>query len=226
MRTLRRMDKFNMPKTRKIFEVSEPVVQCMMSAAQAHREASVVCIEDSHKHYPMTTRTYYLMLASFELLLLSVEQSMKLFVMLYCSHKPKPNHRIKDLLNYIIIKGGNSNRLFREILDSANKIGAPEKISPISEDEVKRTIGRHKSSYTDFRYFGLDTRFNVASLNKQTISGRDQQVMHCMALGLMAVNMQKIEEKGIKIRPLMGVARKVSESEMTDELRALREFLK
>lgn len=207
------------------FKISQEVVLHMMDAAQAHKEASVVCVEESDKQHPLTTRAFYLGVVSFEQLLLSVEQSMKLSLMLYFSHKPEPNHRIDKLLDEIIAKDGNSKKLLREILNSANKIGATASVPTISEDEVKNTIKRHRSSYTKLRYFGLDTQFNVSSDNKWEISGRDIQVMHCMAWGLIDVNTRKIGDMGMKIRPLMGVARKIPESEMTDELKNLKQRL-
>ena len=191
----------------------------MMASAQAHKEASVLCHDEGNNQNPPTGRTFFLNVVSFEMILLSIEQSMKLSLMLHFSHTPDKTHDIYDLFNDITDKSGNLKGLQRKILSSANKIGSTQDIPTISEDELKKIFKRHKSSYLNVRYFGLDKQFQS---QKWEIRTRDIQVMHCIAWGFVDVNSHKMQELGINPFSL-GEAQKIPESEMTDELKKIKQ---
>ena len=192
----------------------------MMYAAQAHQRASVWC-KDKPDAKPPNIDYFYYMVVSFELVLLSVEQSLRLLLLLHYSIvRSDTNHSPRVLYGAVQSESGDRIGIRQDIVDKMNALGQPEGITPFREKELLACLKKHDSSYSNFRYFQLDSQ---ARLNPQfEISTRDVQVVHCLALALIHLNMDEIEKRGI------GIARSLSRepvSEMTKELKALKEHL-
>ena len=81
-------------------------------------------------------------------------------------------------------------------------------------------LQKHRSSYTNFRCFQLNKQ---GWLNPDfEFKPREVQVLHCLALGLIKLNMDEIARRGYQVPPSMRV---IPESDMTDELRAVRKSM-
>ena len=106
------------------------------------------------------------------------------------------------------------------MVDKMNELGNTKNIKPIAEKELVACLRKHDSSYSNFRYFQLDRQ---AKLNASwEFSVRDAQILHCLALALINLNMDEMRKQSI---PAMLSMSAVPESEMTEDLRALKERL-
>ena len=193
----------------------------MMAAAQAHQRASCWCI-DKPDAKPPNIDAFFFGVVSFELVLLSVEQSLRLLLLLhYSTVRDNTNHNPRVLFEAMQNKSGGKIGIRQDILDEMNALGQTEGIAPFSEKELAACLGKHDSSYANFRYFQLDRH---ARLNREwEYTPRDVQILHCLALGLISLNMDEMDRRGISAILSMSP---VPESEMTAELEALKERLR
>ena len=196
----------------------ESAVPRMMAAAQAHQRASGWCLEKPDAK-PPNIDAFFFPSVSFELILLSVEQSLRLVLLLYYSIvRDDTNHNPYRLYKAIQNKSGSKEGIRSEIIRKVNELCRTEGIDPISEKEMVACLRKHDSSYSNFRYFQLD---HQARLNKDwEFSQGDVQILHCLALALISTNMDEMGKRGIGALLSM---RKVPYSQMTEDLRDLRD---
>ena len=201
-------------------EETNTAIRQMMYAAQAHQRASVWC-NDKPDAKPPNIDFFYYFVVSFELILLSVEQSLRLLLLLHYSIvRDDTNHNPRVLYGTVLRESGDKTGMRQDIISKMNALAQPEGITPFSEKELLACLKKHDSSYSNFRYFQLDPQ---ARMNPDfEIIPRDVQVVHCLALALIHLNMDEIEKRGIGIASSMS---RVPESEMTEELTALKERL-
>ena len=155
---------------------------------------------------------------SFELILLSVEQSLRLLLLLHFGIiRDDTNHNPHVLYGTARNRSGGKEGLREDIVHKMNELGRTENIKPIEERELVACLQKHDSSYSNFRYFHLDRQ---AKLNMSwELSARDVQIVHCLALTLIHLNMDEMGKQGI---PAMLSMSAVPESEITENLRALK----
>ncbi len=189
----------------------------MMAAAQAHQRASVWC-NDKLDAKPPNIDFFFFGVVSFELVLLSVEQSLRLLLLLHYSIvRDDTNHNPHVLYGAMLRKSGAKEGIRHDIINRMNMLGKAKGIDPFSEKELRTCLRKHDSSYSSFRYFQLD---HQAKLNQEwEYSGRDVQILHCLALVLISLNFDEMGRRGISV---LGSMSPVPESQMTEELRALR----
>ena len=201
-------------------EETEKAVEQMMYGAQAHQRASVWCA-DKPDAKPPNIDYFYFPVVSFELILLSVEQSLRLLLLLHYSIvRSNTNHSPRVFFGIVQRESGDKTGIRQDIISKMNALGQPEGIASFSEKELLACLKKHDSSYSNFRYFQLDQQ---ARLNPEfEISPRDVQVVHCLALALIHLNMDEIAKRGIGIGSSL---RPVLESEMTEEIRAWKSSL-
>ena len=190
----------------------------MMAAAQAHQRASSWC-KDKPDAKPPNIDALFFDVVSFELILLSVEQSLRLTLLLNHSIvRSDTNHNPYVLYGTLQNKSGGKIGIRQDIISKMNALGQTRGLAPFSERELVACLKKHDSSYTNFRYFQLD---HQATLNKKwEYSRRDVQILHCLALALISLNMDEIERRGFRVWQSMSP---VPESELTEELKALKE---
>ena len=195
-------------------------IRQMMHAAQAHQRASVYC-KDNPNANPPNIDAYYYLVVSFELILLSVEQSLRLLLLLHYSIvRENTNHNPRVLYGAVMRKSGDKVGIRQDIISKMNLLCLPQGITPFSEEELLACLNKHDSSYSNVRYFQLDPQ---ARLNEKfEISPRDNQTIHCLAVALISLNMSEMQKRGIGIASSMSP---VPESQMTEELKALKERL-
>lgn len=156
---------------------------------------------------------------SMELILISVEQSLRLLLLLhYDIIRDDTNHAPHVLYKAVRNKSRGKGGIRSDIVDRANKFGNGRGIPDIAEAEVVSCLKRHDASYTNFRYFQLN---HQGQLNSEFgFNTRDVQILHSLALGLIDLNMTEMQRHGIGIFSSMSP---VPESEMTDDLLALKQ---
>ena len=158
---------------------------------------------------------------SFELVLLSLEQSLRLLLLLHYSViRDDTNHSPNVLYKALLNQSGSEEGIRSHIVKKANELAQPEGIAPVTEKEVVACLRKHDSSYSNFRFFQLDHHGRLHT--KFEVTPRDVQIVHCLALTLIHLNMEEMSRRGIDALLSMG---KVAESEMTEDLKVLKQRL-
>ena len=199
-------------------EQVEVVAVRMMAAAQAHQRASGWCM-DKPDAKPPNIDAFFFGAVSFELILLSVEQSLRLLLLLnYSILRDDTNHSSRVLYKTIKNRSCNKSGPRQDISDKMKVLAQGKNIDPICEKELETCLRKHDSSYSNFRYFQLNPH---GGLNEQfEFSRREVQVLHCLALALIHLNKDEMGRRDIN--PIQSM-RRVPESEMTEELKTLKD---
>ena len=166
----------------------------LIAAAQAHQRVSELC---RGQHINPSNNDYvYFLVVSFELILLSVEQSLRLLLLLqYRIVRDDTNHNPGVLYKTLKNKDRDKPGLRKVIIDRMNSLGHLRGIEPFSEKELDSCLRRHDSTYTPLRYFYLTHRAGV--IEKFAFTPRDRQVMHCFGLALVQLNGSEMARRGI-----------------------------
>ena len=164
---------------------------------------------------------FFFTVVSLELVLLSLEQSLRLLLLLhYSAVRDDTNHSPYVLYKALLNQSRSEDGIRSHIVEKANELGQHEGIAPVTEQEVVACLRKHDSSYSNFRFFQLD---HHGRLNEKfEFAPRDIQIFHCLALALIHLNMEEMTRHGISALLSMG---KVTESEMTEDLKALKQRL-
>lgn len=171
-------------KYRKITDLNEKkdVAWLTMMAAEAHRIASDLCLNTSRSS--SDTHDFLLRVVSFELLLVSVEQSLRLLLLLRFSIFPKnPNHNLFDLYEKLGEKEADKEWIIKGIIAVMN---ARKKANPTSEEELAACLKEHCSSYSNTKYFQVNRQGKLSG--NFGYSTRERKILHCFALVLIDVN--------------------------------------
>ena len=183
-----------------------------MAAAQAHQRASAYCFDKPDAKPPNIDFVFF-RTVSFELILFSVEQSLRLLLLLHYGIV-RADHNPAALYNVVRNKSGGKEGLRDNIILQMNALGETEGLAACSEKELIGQLNKHKSSYDNFRYFQLDKQDQISG-DMEALS-RDVQIMHCLALTLIGMNMQEMSKQGMKIYSSMS---RVPQSEISEELK-------
>ena len=192
----------------------------MMAAAEAHQRASVWCREKRDAK-PPNIDAFYFLVVSFELTLLSVEQSLRLLLLLqYSIVRNNTNHNPRTLYSEILHQSRGKIGIGQDILNKMNVVAQANALAPFSEKELLACLRKHDSSYSALRYFQLDRHARLST--DWEITPQDQQVFNCLALALILLNNYEMAKRGIGA---LGSMSPTPESAMTEELRALKKRL-
>ncbi|MXZ13023.1 MAG: hypothetical protein F4Y78_03285 [Candidatus Dadabacteria bacterium] len=211
----------------KTFEEIKDVVRLLMNAAQTHKRASVLCMGKarasrltSPERFNVNVIDYFLLSAvSFELIFVSVEQSLRLlFLLLFRLFPKKPNHDLLNLYEELQYRSADEEGICRDIIQEINVFGQTKNIRPISEDELIACLKRHGSSYMDFKYFHVDIKGKSNRNKSSVLSDRDLDIFFCFAAALICLNIEEMEKRGFGFPFIWPVP----ESEMTERLKALK----
>lgn len=188
----------------------------MMAAAQAHQRASVYCF-DKPDAKPPNIDAFFFPTVSFELILLSVEQSLRLLLLLHDGAVlDRVDHNPAVLYKAVRRMSEGKEGLRDDIICQMNALGESVEIDDFSEGELRKCLNKHDSSYSNFRYFQLN-RQGKLNLHWE-LSPRDVQIMHCLSLVLISMNMEKMSKQGMQVIQSMSL---FPQSEMTEELKDL-----
>ena len=166
----------------------------MMYSAQAHQCASRWCrnhpnINLEHPH------AVYFRVVSMELLLFSVEQSLRLLLLLhFCTPIDPDIHDLSVIYKIVKNKSRSKEGIRKDIIEEINKVlGQFQNIGPILEKDLEKCLGDHKSSYLDFRYFHLsrDGILKGAKVNRD-----HAYILGSLADVLISLNTKEMKEQG------------------------------
>ena len=189
-----------------------------MAGAQAHQRTSVYCLNNPDAK-PPNIDSFFFGVVSLELILMSLEQSLRLLLLLhYDTIRADAAHAPHVLYGAMLNKSGGKAGIRSAIVSGVNALARPHGIPTMDEKEIRSCLRKHDSSYTNFRHFQLDKHGGVNP--KFEYKQRDVQILHCLALALISLNMDEVQNQGLQVVSSMS---EIPESEMTEELRALKE---
>ena len=169
----------------------EKAVQRMMMGAIAHQRTSVYCRGNPDATPPNIDSVYFLAVA-FELILLSIEQSLKALLLIQHSIL-RTNHNIFNLYNEATNKKGRKAELQSDLLGQVNYFARLKDIETIQKGNVRACLKKHDSSYTNFRYFDLDNKGRIT--NKWEVKEYEFQVLDCLASALLEINRNEMSKR-------------------------------
>lgn len=194
----------------------EQVAMRRMASAQAHQRASVYCSANPDAKSP-NIDAFFFSAVSFELILLSIEQSLRLLLLLHFGDVlDRVDHNLKVLYRQVQNRSTEKNGLRDNIIHFMNRIGEPKGIATFREQELPTCLNKHDSSYSDIRYFLVDRKGRVNP--KWSVLPREIQIMHCLALALIGINMQELGKQGMKV---LGSMSHVPLAEAPEELKRM-----
>ena len=203
-------------------EETKIAAEAMMNATVAHQRAADWCMAKPDAKPPNTDAVYFTV-ASFELFLLSVEQSLRLLLLLqYAVVRHNTNHNVHVLYKAVKNKDGGKGGIRQGIINKMTELSQIGGFDPVSEKELDSCLQKHDSSYSNFRYFGLDNR---AKRNKEKwgVLPREVRVVRCLAQALILLNVDEMERRGMGFLQCYG---KIPKSEMTEEQKAFMNRVK
>ena len=110
----------------------------MMDAAMAHQRTSVYCFDSPEAKMPSDDAPYFL-IVSFELLLLSVEQSLRLLLLLKEGKVlDRVDHNLRVLYRLVRQSSGGNEDLHSDIICQMNALAASHGIDVLEEKEFPR----------------------------------------------------------------------------------------
>ena len=190
----------------------EDAARRMLWGAQAHQRASAYC-QDNPTAKPPSMDALFFSAVAFELLLNSIEQSLRLILLLEYS-TCKPIHNVYAL--YKAISGMSRSKDGRsEIVRRMTELGGSLGMEVITEADIRACLRKHDSSYSSFRYFGLDDYGR--STMRWEVKGYEVKLANCLALALIQLNCEVMRNRGIQTYSM----RRLAVSDMTAEQQAL-----
>ena len=194
----------------------EQVAMRRMASAQAHQRASVYCLDNADAR-PPNIDAFFFPAVSFELILLSVEQSLRLLLLLHFGDVlDRVDHNLKVLYRQVQNRSREKEGLRDKIICTMNEIGEPKGLATFGERELLTCLNKHDSSYSDIRYFLVDREGRANP--KWSMLPREIQIVHCLALALIEINIQEISKRGMKI---LGSMSRVPSTEAPEELKQM-----
>ena len=192
----------------------------LMLAAKAHQLASTHCFERPATT-PPAAKDFLFPLVSFELILLSVEQSLRLLLLLHYSIV-RDSHSPYVLYGTLKKKSGGKEGIRQDIIRDMNERGQPLGIDTISEKDLDACFSKHDSSYSDTRYFWLDHQAKIK--NGGEILSREVHIFHLLAVVLVTLNEGEMERQGISLRMSIEPGSEMGEEEtaiITENMRLI-----
>ena len=155
------------------------------------------------------------MAVSFELILNSIEQSLRLLLLIHFSSL-HPIHNLSALYKTLLKKSGGKEGIRTQIVDRVNALGKSLNMGCITEKDICKCLNKHDSSYSSFRYFGLNDEGQATM--RWEMKQYEVKILHSLALTLIEINYIEMRERGI---PILATMKKLSAQEITDELREM-----
>lgn len=209
-------------KWKKLLPEDKEVVEMrLMAAAEAHRLTSVLCDRERRRYEPESYNDIFLRIISFQLILVSVEQSLRLLLLIFFSIFPeKPSHDLYFLYRTLLDKSADEEGIRREIIRRIKDCAQAENMSivpEISEKELEGCIKKHRLSYANVKYFQVNRDGKLSK--KWGFEGHERQILYCFAVALIKLNMYEKAKSDYKT--LLGHP---PEEEVTEE--GLIDFMK
>ena len=197
----------------------EDAARRMLLGAQAHQRASAYC-HDNPAAKPPSMDALFFSTVAFELILNSIEQSLRLLLLLEHSIR-KPTHNVSALYKTIIGKSSSRDGIRGEIVRRVTELGKSIGMEALTEDEIRACLKKHDSSYSSFRYFGLDDGGRLTL--RWEMKPYEVKLVNCLALALIQINCEVMRKRGIRVAASM---QRVTVSDMTVDQQALMARMK
>ena len=193
-------------------------IESLATAALYHRDAAIHLIEKFYAQRPEVSGALFpvfMEVAAFELLLLSVEQSLKVLLLLHDpDYSIEGRHDIYKLLTLVerMSKTKSVNvpgrNLFKKLLVGINKERESNirqrtfdkmriekgELKSVDKRELKDIFNRNANAYANFRYLGVNRDL---SQNEIGLNARDEAILYMAALALVKISLMKMKQEGM-----------------------------
>ena len=187
----------------------------MMMAAIAHHQTSIYCVDSPHAKTSSMDQ-YYFHIVAFELILLSIEHSLKLTLLLENSINP-PTHKVHTLYNKVIKCTSDRGKLQLKVVTGVNHYASSAALPFVEENSILECLKKHDSSYVNFRYFGVDKK--ARSVSDWEITAYEAKILYCLAATLLDINVDMLRKHG------MGIPQSVRSAYEANTAENLRELM-
>ena len=206
-----------MPKVERTPTEFETVSLRLFGAAWAHVRSAVYCRSNPAAKSPSTDEEFFKRVSS-ELLLLSVEQSLKLILYLkdVCFDI---DHDLYQLYakTASIQDAHDGNSLIGTVVRLMDEMGRARGYSGFTEEEVCNCLKVHRSLYKDLRYFGVDRKLRPIEL--RSVQCKDYQTIQWLSLSLIATNLLALRSHEIEVEwPFTTQGEPITASDLTNFL--------
>ena len=199
------------------------IAHTMMMAAIAHYTTSVYCL-DAPQAKASSMGKYYFHIVASELMLLSIEHSLKLSLFLETSSFP-PKHNIFKLYEQVLREANFYDNFQHKVIRGVNNHASSIALPHIEEDTILRCLKKHDSSYMNFRYFGVAK--DAQSVFQWEITAQEIKILYCLSITLLDINIDRCREHGMPIPQTNGSVHEADTGESLKELmqRAKERFI-
>ena len=199
------------------------IAHTMMMAAIAHYTTSVYCL-DAPQAKASSMGKYYFHIVAFELMLLSIEHSLKLTLFLETSSFP-PKHNIVELYKQVVREANFYDNFQHKVFHGVNHHASSISLPHIEENSILRCLEKHDSSYMNFRYFGV--KKDAQSVLQWEITAKEVHILYCLSITLLEINIDRCQEHGMPIPQPNGSVHEADTGESLRELmqRAREQFM-
>ena len=191
----------------------------LMAAALAHQRTSVYWMNRLAAR-PLHIHWRFFNVVSLGMLLVSIEQSLRFRLLLHYDIAPVDRKgTLHDLYEAIESKSASQAGRRSDIVDKVNEKGATRGIPATTDEEVATCLRNHESAHTNLRSF----RFTRdGALNPDFgVRPREVQILHCLGLGLIELNMDAAKNNPFQVPWSMSIRLNL---EMPTELGDLKEI--
>ena len=158
-------------------EQTTQAISRMMLGAEAHFHASIYCQNNPDAKPPKKEGLYFI-IVSYELLFMSIEQSLRLSLLM--------KHSLRDSTH-------NIHALYIKLL---RKNKNDEEMKFATDVNIKKCLKKHASSYGIFRYVGLKRNAQLSS--EWGITSDEGKILYCLAKNLLKMNSDEMCRRGIE----------------------------
>ena len=172
-------------------------VQWIMIASVAHNLVARSCQNQAleAKKKENEDVAFYFTVAAYESSLLSIEQSLKLILVLQFL---VPLNKLKshDLIPlYEKIEGKRGRNLRDRIIKRVNFYASQRGYHSVSKKELKDCLETHRKTYEKIRYLYVNTQGEAEEL--PDITEREAQIIDCLRRGLVDLNSEELDDSEI-----------------------------
>ena len=192
----------------------EEIAQYIMASSVAHYEAAIIRLSEKsgyERNLPSEDSVTYFKLVSFELILFSIELSLKLLLFLCSNGTVNPASSKPHDLEYLyneIKKQKDGEAACQGILERTNQILEKVEYERVNKTALEECLKTQATKYLKLRYFWVDKNWK-SLLKADSSSVQEWQIIRCLGYALIDLNAEILDINEIKY---LSMAEKVSAS--------------
>ena len=185
----------------------------LMLASEAHYTAHVLCYRHLSNAKPPNIERLTFQAVSLELLLLSIEQALKLMLYLQDGMN-RTTHDVLKLYTRARRYGKQRPGVWDRLTGTVETLVQKHDLESIVDNDIHSCIQKHKASYDLARYMQFG---HARGSQHWSVTKRDFEILECLAVALLRINGSSVGAAGIPYPPSL---KRVPIENLTPEQRA------